>query len=360
MNAEISIIIPFYNRLELLEKTIKSVLFQDSNDWELILVDDGSDDDTTELQNAYASDNITFSKRVAGPKGAPTCRNIGAGLAKGKYLLFLDSDDLLANWSIEKRKAAIQENPKAELYIFEGLEFDNDTPDQHRLRTIYKCDDPLHQFLSFQSVWQTSCVVWSRELFEKIGGWDESAGSWQDGEIHIRALLEKPNIVWGNAIPDVFIRKHSGKERISNQITIQKLNNRFQTYKRVLKHLEENSEHRATFQKNVNNALFTEVEGYDAPMLKQYAEWIRKELPQNSLRLSLLWYVWIYSMFGRTPLLKRVLFQLRKLGVPNRRLPHWTIRPILSVQLEQELSTKTSKSQHLINEIQYLHGLKKT
>src|SRR5690554_5694001 len=102
---KISIIIPVFNRQKLIKETLDSVLAQIYENWECIVVDDGSTDETWEVLEQYAKKDarIKIHKRHRDPKGAPTCRNIGMELSEGEYLIFLDSDDLLAKWALQHR-----------------------------------------------------------------------------------------------------------------------------------------------------------------------------------------------------------------------------------------------------------------
>lgn len=104
-----SIITPTYNRANLIGKTIESVLSQKFENFEYIIVDDGSTDQTESVVAAYQDFRIKYLKIQNGERGA--ARNAGAGLAKGNYLNFFDSDDimypnhlLLANEKIEESK----------------------------------------------------------------------------------------------------------------------------------------------------------------------------------------------------------------------------------------------------------------
>ncbi len=88
----ISIVIPTYNRADLIGKTIKSALEQDYSDYEIIVIDDGSTDETESVLSAY-SNEIIYRKVENGERGR--ARNIGVSESKGEYVYFLDSDDLL-------------------------------------------------------------------------------------------------------------------------------------------------------------------------------------------------------------------------------------------------------------------------
>ena len=93
-----SVIIPTYNRAALLREALESVFKQKFSDFEVIVVDDGSTDGTEETLRAFAGKIRCFGQRNRGPGAA---RNLGAARAEGKYLAFLDSDDLLFPWSLD-------------------------------------------------------------------------------------------------------------------------------------------------------------------------------------------------------------------------------------------------------------------
>ena len=94
----VSIIIPTYNRAHLIGETLDSVLAQTYPNWECIVVDDGSIDDTENLVLAYVAEDvrIQYHKRPNYKiKGAPSCRNFGVEISKGSYIMWLDDDDLI-------------------------------------------------------------------------------------------------------------------------------------------------------------------------------------------------------------------------------------------------------------------------
>lgn len=87
----ISIIIPVYNREKLVQETLVSVIAQTNENWECIVIDDGSTDKTWQGLETYSKkdDRIKPIKRYRGPKRANTCRNIGIENSEGEYLIFL-------------------------------------------------------------------------------------------------------------------------------------------------------------------------------------------------------------------------------------------------------------------------------
>ena len=119
MKPLLSIIIPTYNCAAFLDETLGSVISQLPPDFELIVVDDGSTDETAEKLSGYEhiSDNIRISYRSH--KGASSARNAGIELAEGEYITFMDCDDCLAEGFLEKSRPLLDKN--ADLYIF-GIE----------------------------------------------------------------------------------------------------------------------------------------------------------------------------------------------------------------------------------------------
>lgn len=106
MNDEIliSVIVPTFNRIKVLERCINSVLYQTYNNWELIVVDDRSTDNSFQIvqNNVKVDSRIKFFIRpINRIKGANTCRNIGIEKAIGQYVAFLDSDDEWSNDRLE-------------------------------------------------------------------------------------------------------------------------------------------------------------------------------------------------------------------------------------------------------------------
>ena len=94
----ISIVIPTFNRGDLIKETLDSVQAQTYKSWECIVVDDGSTDNTAMVLNSYQEKDgrIQYIKRPEHlPKGANTCRNLGIEKAGGDYIVFFDSDDLM-------------------------------------------------------------------------------------------------------------------------------------------------------------------------------------------------------------------------------------------------------------------------
>lgn len=112
MDLFFSVVIPTYNRAHILPKTIDAVLAQSFTNFELIIVDDGSADATQELITKYTISNTNIVCIHQPNSGVGTARNTGAKYAKGKYLVFLDSDDRVTErWLADFHTASIPNEP---------------------------------------------------------------------------------------------------------------------------------------------------------------------------------------------------------------------------------------------------------
>ena len=105
MNQLVSIIIPTYNRAHLIGETLDSILAQTYTNWECIIIDDGSSDDTLEVIDNYIKKDNRFQyyrRPVERSKGPNVCRNFGYELSKGEYINWFDSDDVMLPTFLEK------------------------------------------------------------------------------------------------------------------------------------------------------------------------------------------------------------------------------------------------------------------
>jgi len=119
---KVSIILPTYNRAGFIIETIESIRTQTYSNWELIIVDDGSDDNTEEKISHLKDEKIQFIK--AGRIGiGGKIKNIGLSNASGEFIAFNDSDDLWHKTKLEKQVAALQEHPEAGFCLTGGYNF---------------------------------------------------------------------------------------------------------------------------------------------------------------------------------------------------------------------------------------------
>lgn len=113
-NPTFSVIIPVYNRTDLLKRALGSVLRQDFADFEVLVVDDGSDDDIKSVVDGISDSRIHYHRQVN--RGASAARNAGIDRARGEYVAFLDSDDVYLPHHLATMHAILQNAPGAAAY----------------------------------------------------------------------------------------------------------------------------------------------------------------------------------------------------------------------------------------------------
>jgi hypothetical protein len=208
---EISIVIPTLNRANFLKSNLGSLQQQTFQKWETIVVDDCSVDDTAFQVEQFSEQDprIRYVKRSSSQSGAPVCRNLGTQVARGKYIIYLDSDDYLASHALEQRYAFMEANPDLDYGIFPTLLFAQTPGDLRQIWNIYKDTDDLNRHLSGDFPWLTASPIWRKSALETLGGWDETLPSWQDFDLHVRALIKGLAYRWSDR-PDNYWRKPHG------------------------------------------------------------------------------------------------------------------------------------------------------
>ena len=204
----VSIIIPTFNRASLLQQTLDSLSEQTLQDWEALIVDDGSEDSTAEImrQRCQQDPRIKYIQRSSRTSGAPACRNEGTRQADGQYILYLDADDYLAPYALRSRVTHLDAHSKLDFAVFHCALFRDLPGDTDLLWNIKKDVPDLDRFLGFDMPWQTMCPLWRRETIEKLGSWREDLPSWQDFEFHVRVLTKGFTYQWFDDTPDCFWR----------------------------------------------------------------------------------------------------------------------------------------------------------
>lgn len=205
----VSIVTPLYNRIHLIGETVASLQNQTYTHWEMVIVDDGSTDGSFEyaLELAKEDARIKVFQRQRSPKGAPTCRNIALKNSKGDFCIFLDSDDVLAPFSLEKRVETTKKHAECDFLIFPCLVFNKIPGDTSILWNIDKETNDLDRFLNLDAPWLTCSAIWNTNSLSKILPWDESLSSWQDMDLHVKALAASFKYKKLNTEPDVFYRQ---------------------------------------------------------------------------------------------------------------------------------------------------------
>lgn len=191
MSDLVSIIIPTFNRANLIEATIASLLQQTYTVIEVIVVDDNSTDNTSAVVTELSQKNnqIQYYRRPeTKPKGANACRNYGLELAKGTFVKWIDSDDLLSADAIQVQLAAIK-NESADLCICKTSTFRDET----NLAVIKDWGDVTKQptptgFMVDGFRFHTCSGLWRKSWFNDSSPWDEEQMNSQEWLMHFQQL----------------------------------------------------------------------------------------------------------------------------------------------------------------------------
>jgi glycosyltransferase involved in cell wall biosynthesis len=190
-NPLISIIIPTYNRAHLISETLDSVLAQTYQNWECIIVDDGSSDHTEEVVGTYAKKDSRFNYyqrpnvHLPGGNGA---RNFGFKMSQGKYIQWFDSDDLMVP---EKLSLFINNYSKENEVVFSGHSVFNNNRYQIIERSIFENNIPLFRCLvTGQIKLHTSSSFWKKSFLTTCKLFDENLKKGQELEFYSRIFFE--------------------------------------------------------------------------------------------------------------------------------------------------------------------------
>ncbi|KAF2513554.1 glycosyltransferase family 2 protein [Flavobacterium foetidum] len=195
----ISIIIPAYNRAHIIHETLESICEQSYQNWECIIVDDGSTDNTNQIVNHYIEKDSRFqfynrpSDRL---KGANACRNFGLEKSKGEYVMFLDSDDVCESFCLEERASIVSGDFSIDLLVRDTAYFIDNVK---QLFSINKdpetknSENYLSMFLRYKIPWPIMACLYKKS---SIGNcrFDENLKRFQDLSFNIRVLSQSKKV----------------------------------------------------------------------------------------------------------------------------------------------------------------------
>jgi len=187
-----SVIIPCYNRAEMLREAIQSALDQTCPPLEVIVVDDGSTDNSAAVAKSFGPPVRTLRQANA---GAAAARNAALDVAKGEFVAFLDSDDLWKPEKLEVQLAAFEARPHLSL-VHSLVEWGEGFPDGYGTRAEANAhypdegDDWTRLFRD--AVMYTPCVMARRSVLERAGPFHVDLHYWEDMNLWLRAALHGP------------------------------------------------------------------------------------------------------------------------------------------------------------------------
>ncbi len=167
----VSTIIPVYNRPAMLREAVASVLAQTYRPIEVIIADDGSTDDTPHVAESLAQRHPEVVRSVRQPNQGPgAARNLGLSIARGEFVQYLDSDDLIAPTKFERQVAALHACPDRGVAYCLTLRPDETGTEVPWARTGERFERILPDFL-MQRGWATLTPLWRRTVCDAIGSW---------------------------------------------------------------------------------------------------------------------------------------------------------------------------------------------
>jgi glycosyltransferase involved in cell wall biosynthesis len=197
-----SVIIPTYNRWPLVAEAVDSVLAQSFQDIEIIVVDDGSTDGTT---NRLAKFDGRLRLFTTTGRGVAAARNFGVSQAQGCYVAFLDSDDLWLPGKVETQIAFLDRHPEIQICQTDEIWVRNGVRVNPKAMHRKPSGDIFVRSLDLCLI-SPSAVMMTRELFQRIGGFDESFPVCEDYDLWLRVT----SVYSVPLIPEALVVKRGG------------------------------------------------------------------------------------------------------------------------------------------------------
>lgn len=202
-----SVVIATYNRAGLLAEALQSLWQQHYKDYEVIVIDDGSTDETATVLRTHADRLSSYQQANRGPGAA---RNLGAQHARGTYLAFLDSDDVWFPWTLDTYSSAIQAARQPSLLLGAPAYFS----DPGELGAMSPSPLRVNEFSDYYASqdqwrwWGASALVVRRDAFESLGGFTNERINGEDADLAMR-LGTSPGFVQIASPSTLGYRKHA-------------------------------------------------------------------------------------------------------------------------------------------------------
>jgi glycosyltransferase involved in cell wall biosynthesis len=200
-----SVVIPTYNRAHLLPQALESVFAQEEKDFEILVVDDGSTDDTEAVLARYEGRVRVLRQKNSGPAAA---RNLGIENARGDYVAFLDSDDVWFPWTLSNHRSVIERHGSPT--IIEGNHIEFSTEDgPPLLAKAPPVERAARDYLASPrgGLWPSGVVI-RTEALRSVGGFPTHAFNAEDSDLWLR-LGTRPGFIHVSAPPAFAYRRHA-------------------------------------------------------------------------------------------------------------------------------------------------------
>jgi glycosyltransferase involved in cell wall biosynthesis len=203
----IAVIIPTYNRAKLIGESIESVLRQTFTDFEIIVVDDGSTDNTKDVVNKFKDPRIRYEYQEN--HGVSAARNNGVKMTAAEYITYLDSDDVYLNHALEKMVNCLDMNRQVG-FVYGQAHIMKVGGEAYRIRESSIHDhttviDPVEQVreLLFYKPWNVSAFMVRHSCLDEIGGFNEEMWWGEDYYFFVRLAKRYPAAYIAEAVVNV-------------------------------------------------------------------------------------------------------------------------------------------------------------
>jgi amino acid adenylation domain-containing protein len=274
-NAIVSVIIPAYNSAQYLPEAVDSVLNQTHSGCEIIVVDDGSTDETKVVCAKYSDEKHSTVKYVyQSNQGLPAARNKGVEASSGQYLVFLDSDDCLLPSAVEIGLQAMQERPEAGFvfgrYLYQLVRADG----TFSTESTFENQPPIASYatiLADRHRTQCACGMFRREVFEAVGGYNRELWALEDIDLLLRIAQSFPIYYHQQVVSEYRIRDQNMSSKSAAMLVGSVYGHRLQR-----SYVEQHSEYAEAYDEGerVWIKLFGDRILYDVIGLAQQGGWI--------------------------------------------------------------------------------------
>lgn len=202
MNPLVSIVVVTYNRAHFLKDALDSILRQTFKDYEIILVDDGSTDNTKKIVEQYEGIHYIYQEHA----GISKARNTAVKAAKGKWIATLDSDDLWNEEKLQKQVDYLRAHPDCRIVYTLFCKFTNIPKEE--------LNERQRDFLQINERWYLPSALIDSRLFDEIGLFDETMEWGEDVDWDYRLVFNKVDV--SHCIDEVLYLRRVHSSNISN------------------------------------------------------------------------------------------------------------------------------------------------
>ena len=261
-NPKVSVVITCYNQARFLGESIASVLRQTYRYFEIIVVDDGSQDDAAKVASLYPE--VRFNRQEN--QGVAAARNSGLCASRGKYVTFFDADDRLLPKALEIGVKCLESNSSAAFVYGQYRSIDIDGNASHTPLQLGVDKDHYRELLCRNYIGLPGMVMFRRDIFESVGGWDRQADHSSDWELYLRISKEHPII--GHQQPVVEYRQHGANTSQNHALMLTRC---LAVLRTQLPHLRDKPELMAAYRTGVKNVR----EAYGEALFEQMRVHVR-------------------------------------------------------------------------------------